>query len=236
MAHRATKNQRVVLPHPDLLEIIRRDIDNYEKRIALQPDRHQRIAALTFLIKHLDALDHWVRDQMHAKSAKAVLSNEFLPQLGRLLSAQAMEQLLGPVAWGISERAIESILGQPYRSKVTQVDRVTESARQSVAVEAGPILFAKVISTLRGPLERALRMEKGHRGGRPPDIKRNHVVDFLARDWEGKCGSLPPGSKTGPFVGLCNEVLIALKLSTDGLEDCMQRTLRRLRSTRTRAP
>ena len=205
----------------------------HRRRVALQPDRAQRVAALQFLLKHLNDLASWLRKS--PSSAKAVISDGFLPLLGLMLSPYGMERLLGSIGWSVDERAIEDAFERRGRGDVMTFDRLTHETRQLVAVQAGPLLLTKLIETLREPLEQALRMEKRHKGGRPQDFERNYVVDTLAVAWEAEHGTLAPSGKTGPFYDRCHEVLTELDLNTDGLADCIRRTVQRRKRELTRA-
>ncbi|MHB2169518.1 hypothetical protein [Alsobacter sp. R-9] len=216
-----------------LVDRIRADLATYRRRVAMQPDRVQRVAALQFLLKQSDLVSAWLRK--NPSSAKAALSDGFLPLLGLMLSPYGMERLLGSIGWSFDERAIEDGMARRGRGDVVTFDRLTHVTRQSVAVQAGPLLLAKLIETLREPLEQALRMEKRHKGGRPQDVERNYVVDTLAGAWEVEHGTSAPSGKTGPFYCQCRKVLVDLNLNTDGLADCIRRTVRRRRSEQTRA-
>ncbi|MHB2170096.1 hypothetical protein [Alsobacter sp. R-9] len=220
-------------PNSALLDRLRANIATYRRRVALQPDRAQRVAALEFLLKHLGELSAWLRK--NPSSAKAALSDGFLPLLGLLLSPYGMERLLGSIGWSVDERAIEDAVARRGRGDAMTFDRLTHVTRQSVAVQAGPTLLVKLIETLRGPLEQALRMEKRHKGGRPQDVERNYVVDTLAGAWETQHGTPAPSGKTGPFYEQCHQVLVELDLNTDGLADCIRRTMRRRRGEQARA-
>lgn len=224
---------RMSQPNSALVDKIRPDLDTYRRRVAMQPDRVQRVAALEFFLRHLGDLSEWLRK--NPRSTKAVLSDGFLPLLGLMLSPYGMERLLGSIGWSVDERAIEDAIAQRGRGDVLTFDRLTHATRQSVAVQAGPLLFMKLIQTLREPLEQVLRMEKRHRGGRPQDIERNYVVDTLASVWEAEHGTAAPSGKSGPFYDQCYQVLVELDLNTDGLAECIRRTVRRRRGEQERA-
>jgi hypothetical protein len=145
------------------------------------------------------------------------------------MSMQGIEQLSDSVAWGIDDRVLRVLATDQGRNSVTSLDRLTEAARQSVAVDVGPKLFAKLIEALREPLERALQMEKSHQGGRPRDVERDHVVSQLAAEWQANHGSLAPSGKTGPFFTLCYDAFIELGLDTGGLAERIRRVLVRRR-------
>ncbi|MHB2168970.1 hypothetical protein ACX9GQ_18505 [Alsobacter sp. R-9] len=220
-------------PHPALVDKIRADLAAYRRRVGMQPDRAQRVAALEFFLKQFDVLSAWLRK--NPSSAKAALSDGFLPLLGLLLSPYGMERLLGSIGWSVDERAIEDAMARLGRGDMVTFDCLTHVTRQSVAVQAGPLLLAKLIETLCDPLEQALRMEKRHKGGRPQDVERNYVVDTLAGAWETQHGTPAPSGKTGPFYEQCHQVLVELDLNTDGLADCIRRTMRRRRGEQARA-
>lgn len=224
---------RMSQPHSALVDRLRTEIAGYRRRVALQPDRAQRLAALQFLLKQFDDLISWLRK--NPRSAKAVLSDGFLPLLGLMLSPYALERLLGSIGWSVDDRAIEDAFERRGRGDVMAFDRLTHVTRQSVAVQAGPLLLTKLMEALREPLDQALRMEKRHKGGRPQDVERNYVVDTLAGAWEAENGTPAPSGKTGPFYDRCREVLVTLDLNTDGLAECIRRTVRRRRDEQTRA-
>jgi hypothetical protein len=147
------------------------------------------------------------------------------------MSTQGIEQFFGPVIWNIDDHVLRGLATDRNRNPVTSFDRLTEATRQSVAVDVGPELFAKLIEALREPLERALQMEKRHRGGRPPDVERNYVVSELAAEWEANQGNPAPSGKTGPFITACNNAFIELGLDTGGLAERISRVLVRRRGT-----
>jgi hypothetical protein len=107
---------RISQPYSALVDRIRADLAAYRRRVVLQPDRAQRVAALQFLLKQLAELSAWLRK--HPTSTKAALSDGFLPLLGLLLSPYGMERLLGSIGWCADERAIEDALARRGRGDV----------------------------------------------------------------------------------------------------------------------
>jgi hypothetical protein len=70
---------RMSQPHSALVERLRADIAAYRRRVALQPDRTQRVAAIQFLLKQFDELSTWLCKI--PRSAKTVMSDGSLSLL-----------------------------------------------------------------------------------------------------------------------------------------------------------
>jgi len=65
-------------------------------------------------------------------------------------------------------------------------------------------------------------------GGRPPDIRRRHVIQQLAHASPEIIGRAPTASTNSPFVQLCAAVFQAFELPDEGIEDAIERELRDL--------
>ena len=101
----------------------------------------QRVSALQFLLKRFDDLGSWLRK--NPRSAKAVLSDGFLPLLGLMLSPYGMERLLGSIGWSVDERAIECAFERRGRGDVMTFDRLTQVTRQSARWRQTPLQQAE---------------------------------------------------------------------------------------------
>ena len=108
--------------HSASIDRLRADIAAYRRRVALQSDRAQRVAALQILLKQFDQLAAWLRK--NPSSANAVMSDGFLPLLGLMLSPYAMERLLGSIGWRVDERALEHAYTRRGRGDVMTLDRL----------------------------------------------------------------------------------------------------------------
>jgi len=210
-----------------ILDRLASEIAHHQTMAAGSPDRHLRIGALLRLIKDIERLVGSL--SASRRTVTPLLRDGALQRLGELLSPTGIEQLAGLVTWGVSDEAIDDLNAWRGRGTITAFDGLTRGARQKVAAEIGPDLMVALLQAFAEPLRRLLRLEKSHRGGRPQDLYRNHVVQELAIAWHKATGRPAPGGKTGPFIDQCREALKALQLKTDGLEDCVRATTRRLR-------
>ena len=108
---------------------------------------------------------------------------------------------------------------------------LTERKGRAAAALA-PELLRGLVRELADPIMSLLDLERRHRGGRPANAEREFVIDRMAAIFPQVTGLEPTSSPCGPFVTLCDRVLEALGLGTDGLETAVQRRLKALRPRR----
>jgi len=64
-------------------------------------------------------------------------------------------------------------------------------------------------------------------GGREPSVVREFLIISLANDAEAIIGERAISAAKASFVNLCTFVLDACKVNTDGLEDAIERALKK---------
>lgn len=194
-----------------------------ERQIAEQPDRKARLRELRTIIKSFDGLARSVQSPLFtARSTQFALVDQVAP----LLSMEAYERLVGGLSpWYVTPREIEG--HGPTRGPGDYLNaRVFEAAtrleRMNIARNRGPALFESLLAELRDPFDRLSRLEQSRRGGRPRNLRRDFVIAELAR-----ITARPTGSPAGPFVRLCEAVLIAIGLDAEGIDKAVQSFLKR---------
>jgi len=108
--------------------------------------------------------------------------------------------------------------------------------RRVLGLKYGPMLLAAALKQIDAPIEAWLEQEEPDRGGREPDLERLFVIEALARRARAIIGRPATATANGPFAKLCAAVFHACNLDAEGLEDAMERVLRRMRKRGRNAP
>jgi hypothetical protein len=190
---------------------------------ARQPDRKVRLRELRSIIKSFDDLARSMQTPLFtAPATRSALVGKLSP----FLSMEAYDRLVGGrLSWYVRKEDAEAY-GRTHGPDDTFNARAFEAAtrlqRWNIAHAEGPALFESLLAELREPFDRLLRLERSRRGGRPRDHRRDFVIAELARVMPN-----PTGSPAGPFVRLCEAVLMAIGLSETGIDKAVQSFLKR---------
>jgi len=88
----------------------------------------------------------------------------------------------------------------------------------------GVRLFEHSVQRLHAPILDWIKLARQGKGGKPRMVERDYLITKLAENSEAIIGKPPSGGNR--FLALCNAVLGACMLNTEGLRDAVERTLR----------
>ena len=95
---------------------------------------------------------------------------------------------------------------------------------ESFAWKFGVRLIEHTVQRLHAPILDWIDIARQGKGGKPRMVERDYLITKLAENSEAIIGKPPTPSKR--FLALCNTVLGACMLNTEGLQDAVERTLR----------
>ena len=160
-----------------------------------------------------------------------ILRNVIGVELGRLLSHESIERLTGESpGYDVSIHFWESHAANERAGPYRALEAEMEGRRRAVGMQTAPRLFLNLVRALNAPLLRFLEMERQARGGAPGKRYRNHAIVRLVPVYSKIWGRRPTSAPNGRFVTLCELVLVAIGLDTDGTDQAVQRILRRLKA------
>lgn len=219
---------------------------------ALDPNERQEVALRETLQEAFDACEE-MRRALAFSELKAGLKKigELLKKVERALESQDVVNSLtaletyGAMAHIISPSAVRELNG--YREIMLPkqaidrllADRQGDGISPSVLDELslpdrqrdldGRTIDAMklIIRQMRRPIDNALSQSKPDKGGNRPQTDRELLIFLLARDAAKIIGNEASLKKGIPFVSLCAWALNACEVSTVGLEDAVDRCLRR---------
>jgi hypothetical protein len=135
-------------------------------------------------------------------------------------SLKRIEKYLGLLRFEVSKNMeqIDQCIGSDMRKSLDHL-----VAGSSVAQSEGAMgrLYLEMIDALYLPIKK--RLDVKNKGGRPLIWTRDLVLEMLARDSEAIIGRRATSTAKGAFERLCQSVLEALSITTDGLEEALKR-------------
>jgi hypothetical protein len=164
--------------------------------------------------------------------------NELLPfdvteKLGAKLTFAAISQAVGsPKTPRSFHHFVQQVESQDGRLTMEGLERVFETQRRTLGIEHGHLLFKAMIDDLYRPFARWVELDRKPPGA-PPLFFRNLVIKRLAKASKDILGSKATSTAGGRFVQLCDAVLTAMKLPSDGVEKAAAAVLKRMKSRTT---
>jgi hypothetical protein len=220
----------------DAAAVLWREVDQIVEEIT----RHQRVSEqktqgrdrsqinkyLRALSKQLENLDKHLADldPSTAQFTRRLLGG----RLAELLSHRAFAELLDePMSYQVSSHVLRSREATSHNGLARAIETELQSYRANVSARAAPDLLKRLLRALREPVLHFLEIERGNRGGAPAKIYRNHVIDRLAPVYERLWHKAPVSTPEGKFVLLCELVLQAIGLDTEGTDKAVARILKK---------
>lgn len=152
---------------------------------------------------------------------------------GFLLSSSAAMHIEGYQDGEVHLSEVRNIVSRKkLGSKVltlSDLDDLAVAKRQRQLNDKNHESITLMVEQTRYSINSWLSLAGKDEGGRRIQSQREMILFWLAGHAEEILGTLPTASSTGPFVKLCTNVLGSLNMSTDGLEDAVKRTLKKLR-------
>ena len=177
----------------------------------------------------------------HESHSNCKTLGDFLPfdtlqASGELLSYGAIESALGRKIPGRNLlRDIEEQFAGREDLRAAEVEELRAYERQALGLNEGPALIAYIVSALHRPIRAWLGIEKGNRGGRPADLPRVVLLIGLANAAPDILGAKPTATAKGRFMRLCAAVCQACGGDNSGIEEAVERLLRKRNDKRKRA-
>jgi len=110
------------------------------------------------------------------------------------------------------------MVSQKVKITMSRLEARYASERQTLGIKHGHTILNHYINSLWEPLKKWVELNKLNKGGRPPKLARNYLIDQLAERAPELIGEPAAVSTTGEFVEFCAKVLSACRLSTQGVE------------------
>ncbi|WP_460452381.1 hypothetical protein [Alsobacter sp. SYSU BS001988] len=222
--------RKSIHPSPDEISAIRAEWERFRAWKKRQPDPTLRRAELK---RFTAQCDRFIAVVKRSPFLTGTAPADVIPTLGAMLSASGFERLGGSIS-GPHSQGVEDVLrhaGHPGRldtvALVRGLEQQTLPARQSAAAQMGPDLLVRLLNAVKAPAERMLELEQPPRGGRPPDSDRRVVLGLASEAYVKRTGERATVSRTGPFFRYCAEVMEALGLDTDTLDEFAPKVMRR---------
>jgi hypothetical protein len=193
-------------------------------------NRKERLRYIDTLSKLLKKLEMRLMDR--DPDTDALLRRQLGERLGELLSHRGFEQLIQTSpGYRVGSRFPSA------REDISRDDGLYEAYEQemlprrvNLGEERAPRLLIALVRTLHEPLARFLEIERKNKGGSPGKLYRNYVIQELAPIYQHVHGEVPTTTHSGDFVTMCDSVLGAIGLETDGVEQAAARILKRLKT------
>jgi hypothetical protein len=190
-------------------------------------DRPQINKYLRALSKQFESLDKHLTDldPSTAQAIRRLLGG----RLAELLSHRGFAELLDePMSYHVSSHVLTSREATSRDGPARAIETELQSCRANVAARSAPDLLKRLLCALRQPVLHFLEIERGNRGGAPSKIYRNYVIGQLAPVYEDLWHKAPVSTPEGKFVLLCELVLGAIGLDTEGTDKAVARILKKL--------
>ena len=172
----------------------------------------------------------------YCKTLGDVLPFDTLQASGELLSYGAIESALGRKIPGRNLlRDIEEQFAGRADLRAAEIEELRAYERQALGLNEGPALIAYIVGALHRPIRAWLEIEKGNRGGRPADLPRVVLLIGLANAAPDILGAKPTATAKGRFMRLCAAVCQACGFDNSGIEEAVERLLRKRNDKRKRA-
>ena len=192
-------------------------------------NRKERLQYIKTLSSHWAKLENQLADRDH--NIDAILRSQLGRRLGELLSHRAFERLIDTSpGYSVGMRFQLARVGAGDDDLYRALEAEMRQRRVNLAERAAPKLLIELVRELNRPLLRFLQMERQNKGGAPGKLYRNYAVEQLIPVSTQIYGTTPTPTPSGEFVILCEFILTAIGLDTDGLEEAVARILRRLKA------
>jgi hypothetical protein len=210
-------------------------VDDIVRHAAVQAEmaqgrnRKERLQYIKTLSSYWEKLENQLADRDH--NIDAILRSQLGRRLGELLSHRGFERLIDTSpGYNVGMRFPPARVGAGDDGLYRALEEEMRQRRVNLAERAAPKLLIELVRELNRPLLRFLQMERQNKGGAPGKLYRNYAVEQLIPVYHAIYGSAPTPTPSGGFVILCEFVLTAIGLDTDGLEEAAARILRRLKA------
>jgi hypothetical protein len=197
--------------------------------MALGRSRAQRNQYIKTLSSCLSRLENHLADR--DRNTDEILRAQLSRLLGEIVSHRGFERLveISP-GYGVGSRFPPARIGARDDGLYEALEDEMQQRRENLARQRVPSLLSRFVHELNHPLVRFLAIERQNKGGVPGKLYRNYFIENLVPVYKEIYRMAPRPTASGEFVTLCDWVLGAIGLETDGLDQAVGRILRRLKA------
>jgi hypothetical protein len=201
------------------------DLGRYRKR------KEQR----SVLVQRLKLMEQAFGRLQFEMNRSAHLMSDFLPFdtlefVGESLTFTAMAQVLGqrvfPRNFGT---VLDRMKQQNEPITIAALEEHLSAQRRSLGLNQGHVLLKHFIDSVGAPLRNWVEIDKLNKGGRPANAARQYMIWRLADVAPQLIGRRAPISRTGAFVDLCEQVLIACGFPEESVGKAVEAVVRKRR-------
>jgi len=204
------------------------NIESYQVVKNKLPLRGELVAALKRLEKALGRLQYELK-------SSANLMEHFLPHntveyIGRSLTFSAMgEALKKDVFPEDFDLQLERISSEGKPIPLPFLEELFQPRRRALGLKYGHLILAHFIDQVYAPLKKWVALDKHNKGGRPPKLYRQFMIQRLAERSSWIVGRRATTTPTGKFAKLCIAVLPACGFDSEGIEKAIEGVLGRMK-------
>jgi hypothetical protein len=200
-----------------------------EPYVAHQAEKPELVARLKSLETAFRRLQLELNRSVHRMDK--FLPDKMLEAIGKSLTFTAMTQALGTDVFPAkTDNDIRRLISGRMTISMAHLEARYAPQRETLGLKYGHLILKHHIESLWAPLKNWVEQDKLNKGGRPPDVVRNFLIDRLAEVSPSIIGKAASISTSGKFVELCLRVLPACGLSSDGVEKTVVSVVRKRRT------
>jgi hypothetical protein len=202
------------------------DLKPHQTRQAEKPELVARLKSLETAFQRLQ-----LELNRSAHRLDKFLPHNMLEAIGKSLTFTAMAQALGTDVFPAkTDNDIRRLISGRMAISMAHLEARYTPQRETLGLKYGHLILKHHIESLWAPLKNWVEQDKRNKGGRPPDVVRNFLIDQLAEAAPKIIGKRASISASGKFVELCLRVLPACGLSSDGVEKAVVSVVRKRRA------
>ena len=213
-----------------LIDHLLADIDAFFEELSRLAPRPERARRLHRIEKAFSRLRYEV--ETSGDLLDEILPFDLSQKLGGKLTFSAIGEAIGQ---SVSPRqfdyAIRKLLEREPHLSMRGIDQTFEAERQSLGLNHAGAIFRSMIYDLYEPLGLWASLNKRRPGTKPRWI-RNLLVERLAESSVDILGQPATGTADGRFVQLCTAVLNIMEISSEGVEEAVEKAVKTLKEKR----
>ena len=109
------------------------------------------------------------------------------------------------------------------------LEELFQPRRRALGLKYGHLILAHFIDQVYAPLKKWVALDKHNKGGRPPKLYRQFMIQRLAERSSWIVGRRATTTPTGKFAKLCIAVLPACGFDSEGIEKAIEGVLGRMK-------
>jgi hypothetical protein len=225
-------------PQAVALEEVLRDVDAdlkiYRASQQKRPNRPDMLLNLNKTLRLAKALQRQI--QRPGGDLLDFMPHEGLRQIAALLTFSAITDARGkdafPKDFAADMRALEKDLG--HSPNLVEIESAYASKRAEFGLTNPAELLSHFLDTLIQPMESLVEFNRHDGGGRPISAERRYLIEQLVDAMPAIIGERPTASLTGRCVNLCELVIVACGLPSEGVDKAVVAVVQKLGKRRSK--